>query len=1082
MILVSTLLRLSAATVIFAAIFAAHSDSPVGSANPAVDPRLYSSLTWRNLGPFRAGRVAAVTGAIGQPGVFYAGLPAGGVWKTTSAGETWYPIFDAIHDVSSIGAIEVAPSDPNVVYVGTGDMITGGAINEGNGVYKSTDAGRTWRHIGLEATKQIPSMLVDVHNPNVVLVAAQGDVHVKSETRGVYRSTDGGATWTRTLFVDDSTGAEKIARASDVPDVIFATTVRHYSAPPPLIAPNVATRPPAAPDTGPTQTLVFKSTDAGVTWKEITSSGLPRLNGRTSIAVAMRTNAQRVFLVSNSGLYRSDDGGTTWRTMDAEDTRIRNGQGGYNCGVYVDPSNPDVVITISTSSYISRDGGKTFTGFKGAPGGDDPQQLWIDPTNAQRMLMGLDQGAVVTLDGGATWTSYYNQSTEQIYHISVDNSYPYYIYGTQQDAGAIRTRTRGNLGAVTPLDWDPVSGWEWGTIIADPLNPNKVYASGSGIVRISYPSEQWINVSPAADPGMKLRTAFSQPIIFAPWNQHMMIAGFQQLMATTDGGVHWSPLSPDLGVRPDAPTGPSTPGGATPTGGAIESISPSTVAAGTIWVGTNNGMIKVTHDAGKSWDDVSIQGLPNASRAEVLAVDASHSDPATAYAAVDLHRVGDYTPYLFRTHDSGKTWARIVSGLPTNQPSGSFARVIRNDTKKAGLLFAGTESGMYVSFDDGDHWQSLIENLPNSSYRDIALKDNDLIVATYGRGMWIIDDYSVLRQLTPSLAKETAHLFKPGDPVRNRRNVGADTPFPPEVPHALNPKDGVIIDYWLTHAPARGITLDILDASGSIVRHKSSVAQPPVTEAARPPHPNFWVAPPEQLPSHVGENRTSWDLRYDAPPAFTHSFEINANPGLTPASPEGPVALPGVYTLRLNVEGRAYSQTVTVKPDPRSPASAAELSAQHDLLMKMFDGIKLSYEGHRAAVALQAALKRVVPAGAQPELPDIASRLTSFSARLDTVVGLDAARGRGRAGQPAPNFRAINGALVSQLTAQDLGDMAPTPATLAAFARTCGELTGVVTAWQTLRTSELNALNAILKAHARSLISVPASALKPPAC
>ncbi len=1074
--------RLSAVLVVLAGTFAARPASPPADSATTVDPQLYSGLTWRNLGPFRGGRIAAVTGAIGQPGVFYAGLPAGGVWKTTSAGETWYPIFDSIRDVSSVGAIEVAPSDPNVVYVGTGDMVTGGAINEGNGVYKSTDAGHTWRHIGLDGTKQIPSMLVDVRNPNVVLVAAQGDVHVKSGTRGVYRSTDGGATWTRTLFVDDSTGAQKIARANDVPDVIFATTVRHYSAPPPPVAPNVVPRPPAAPDTGKTQTLVFKSTDAGVTWKEITGGGLPRLNGRTSIAVAMRTNAQRVFLVANSGLYRSDDGGATWRTMDPEDTRIRNGQGGYNCGVYVDPSNPDVVITISTSSYISRDGGKTFTGFKGAPGGDDPQQLWIDPTNGQRMLMGLDQGAVVTLDGGATWSSWYNQSTEQIYHVSVDNSYPYYIYGTQQDAGAIRTRSRGNLGAVTPLDWDPVSGWEWGTIVADPLNPSKVFASGSGIVRISYPSEQWINVSPAADPGMKLRTAFSQPIIFAPWDQHMMIAGFQQLMATTDGGVHWSPLSPDMGIRPDAPTGPSTPGGATPTGGAIESISASTVAAGTIWVGTNNGMIKVTHDAGKSWSDASVPGLPNASRAEVLGVDASHSDAATAYTAIDLHRVGDYTPYLFRTHDSGKTWTRITNGLPTNQPSGSFARVIRGDTQKSSLLFAGTESGMYVSFDDGDHWQSLNGNLPNSSYRDIVLKDNDMIVATYGRGMWVIDDYSMLRQLTPSLAKEKAHLFKPGDAVRNRRNVGADTPFPPEVPHALNPVDGVVIDYWLARVPAHDITLDIVDASGALVRHMSSVIELPVAEAARPPHPNFWLAPSQRLPADAGNNRTNWDLRYDAPPAFTHSFEINANPELTPASPEGPVALPGAYTLKLNVDGHIYSQTITVKPDPRSPASAADLQAQHDLLMKMADGLRSSYQGNLAAVALRAALKGVVPGGTQPEFPDVASRLSAFSSQLDTVAGLDAARGRGRAGQPPPNFRAINSALASQITAQDLGDMAPTPVMLAAFARTCGELSSVVAAWQRLRTTGLGELNAVLKAHRRSLISVPVSTLKAPSC
>ncbi|HYR30731.1 MAG TPA: hypothetical protein VEO93_02335, partial [Gemmatimonadales bacterium] len=509
-------LRLPGLSLLFVALGAFLTPAPVA-------PSLYSGLVWRNLGPFRAGRIAAVSGAIGQPGVFYAGLPLGGVWKTTSAGETWFPIMDDVKEVSSVGAVAVAPSDPNVVYVGMGDLVTGGGINEGNGVYKSTDAGKTWQHLGLDDTKQIPSILVDPKDPNLVLLAAQGDVHKKSETRGVFRSTDGGKTWTKTLYVDDTTGMQKLAWADDHPEVMLATSVRHFV----VIPPGPARVPPAGggagggggggggPQTGPSQTKLFKSTDKGLTWHEITGSGLPRLAGRTSVAIAMNTNAQRMFIIGNFGLYRSDDGGTTWRQMDASDKRVANGQGGYNCGVYVDSKNPDVVYTINTSSYKSTDGGNTFTGFKGAPGGDDPQQLWIDPTNGQRMLMGLDQGAVVTLDGGANWTSYYNQSTEQVYHITVDNSYPYWVYASQQDAGAIRTRNRGNLGAVTPLDWNPVSGWEWGTTIADPLNPNIVYASGSGILKITYPSEQWIDVSPNLDPKFYGRTTISQPLAFA---------------------------------------------------------------------------------------------------------------------------------------------------------------------------------------------------------------------------------------------------------------------------------------------------------------------------------------------------------------------------------------------------------------------------------------------------------------------------------------------------------------------------------------------------------------------------------------
>ncbi len=1045
-------------------------------ATPPVDPALYAGLVWRNIGPFRAGRVAAVSGAIGQPGVFYIGLPAAGIWKTTSAGQTWYPVFDGVKEVSSVGAIEVAPSDPNVIYAGTGDLITGGAINEGNGVYRSGDAGRTWRHAGLEATKQIPSMLVDARDPNTVLVAAQGDVHVKSEARGVFRTTDGGATWTRTLFANDSVGVQKLARAADVPAVIFATTVRHYTAP---IVPGRPTAPPVAADAnGYTGTSLYKSTDDGLTWKEISGGGLPPLNGRTSVAVAMQTSAQRVFVIMNTGLYRSDDGGTTWRQMAADDTRIRNGQGGYNCGVYVDPSNPDIVYTISTSSYKSTDGGATFTGFKGAPGGDDPQQLWIDPTNGSRMLMGLDQGAVVSLDAGANWTSYYNQSTEQIYHLAVDNSYPYWVYGTQQDAGAIRTRVRGNLGAITPLDWNPVSGWEWGTILPDPLDPNTVYSSGSGILKITYPSEQWINVSPAVDPAAKLRTTSTQPIVFAPWNRHMLIAGFQQLMATTDSGAHWTQMSPDLTVRADAPPAPSTAGGsAPPPGGAIESISPSTVAAGTIWVGTGNGLVKLTRNSGKTWADVSIAGLPNPPRAEVN-IEASHTDAASAYASIDLHRVGDYTPYLFRTHDYGRTWTKIISDLPTNQPSGSFSRVIRNDTKKAGLLFAGTESGVYVSFDDGDHWQSLMQNLPNTSYRDIVLKDNDLVVATYGRGFWVLDDYSMLRELTPAITNEPAHLFKSGDAVRTRRNVGADTPFSPEFTHAENPADGVVIDYWLARAPASEVTLDVLDAAGAVVRHLTSRVPPPVTEAARPPHPNFWIAAPFALPKEARTNRTHWDLRYDAPPAISHSFEINANPGLTPASPEGPVALPGTYSLKLNVDGRTYTQAATVRSDPRSPATPAALRSQHELQMRLLDAIALSYEARERAGMFRTSLRGVPTSG---DLADVTSSASLLLAQLDTVHGLDGG-GRGRGAATVPSFTGLNGTFVSQLNAQDLGDMAPTIAALAAFTKACVDLKSVLASYERLSTKGLVSFNTVLTGHGKSAIVVDGKPLRVPRC
>lgn len=1076
------LARIVLASTILAPVAAAQSAGPI-------DPQLYSALRWRNIGPFRGGRVAAVTGAIGQPGVFYIGLPAGGVWKTTSAGETWYPIFDDVKDMSSVGSVEVAPSDPNIIFAGTGDIITGGAPNEGNGVYKSTDAGKTWRHMGLDATKQIPTILIDTHDPNIVIVGAQGDVHRKSTDRGVFRSTDGGTTWTRTLFVDDSTGIEKLARAFDVPSIIFAATVAHYTAPPP---PNGIAPPPVAargPATGPTSTKLFKSIDGGVTWKEITGGGLPdRLTGKMFVAVANNTNAQRVFVIGDWGLYRSDDGGATWRQMAVDDSRIRNGQGGYNCGVYVDSNNPDIVYTVNTSSYISTDGGKNFTGFKGAPGGDDPQQMWIDPTNGKRILFGYDQGAIVSLDGGATWSSWYNQSTEQIYHLSTDNSFPYWVYGTQQDAGAICTRARGDLGEVTPLDWSPVPGWEWGTIMPNPLDPNVVFSSGSGVTKIVYPSQQWINISPSLDPNLKLRAGSDGPLRFAPWDQHLLIASFQSLWATTDAGMHWRAISPDLGVRPDTPipTVRSGPGSAAPVGGVIQSLSLSTVAAGTIWAGTNNGLIKVTRNSGKTWEDASIPNLPFAARAEIFSLESSHFDAATAYATVMLYRSGDFAPYIFRTRNYGKSWTKITNGLPTDAP-GSFARVIRSDPKRKGLLFAGTESSIYVSFDDGDHWQSLRNNLPTTSVRDIAIKDNDLIVSTYGRGFWVLDDYSMLRELSPSIASEQAHLFQPGDAFRLRRNIGYDTPFPPEVPHALNPPDGVIFDYWLANTPAGDVTLDVIDKAGAIVRHMTSTALEPVAEAARPPHPNFWVAPPKTLPKSAGSNRSNWDLRYDAPLALTHSFEINANPGQTPPSPEGPLALPGVYSLKLTVSGTTYVRSVTVKSDPRAPATLSGLSAQHDLQMKIVQGLRASFEGHRIAQGLRDALRGAIPAGAAPELSDASARALALAAQIDTVAGLDAGRGRGAGGgttaqTPPPSFRGINGALAQQLETQENADMAPTPGALAAFAQTCKELATVAETWQNLSTTGLAAFNKTLGQHGGVAVLLPSGVVEIPKC
>jgi photosystem II stability/assembly factor-like uncharacterized protein len=1052
-------------------------------------PELLTALVWRNVGPFRGGRISAVSGVIGDPGTFYIGLPAGGVWKTTNAGATWWPIFDGVKDAEVIGAVEVAPSTGNTIYVGTGDLITGGGIAEGNGMYKSTDAGTTWSHIGLERTKQIPSIIVDPRDANVVLVAAQGDVRHKSADRGVFRSANGGTSWTRTLFVDDSTGIQKLAIAFDRPDIVFATTVRHYSAPPP-------SGPPVVPPTGlggggpaggqraqgPTGTSIYKSLDGGVTWKELTGGNLPRINGRTSIAVANGTNAQRVYFTTNNGLFRSDDGGATWKQMDAADTRIRNGQGGYNCGVYIDPKNPDVVYVFNTAAYVSRDGGNTFTGFRGAPGGDDPQQGWIDPTNGKRIILGYDQGAIVSLDGGATWSSWYNQSTEQVYHVSADNSFPYWIYASQQDAGAVRTRARGILGAVTPLDWNPVNGWEWGTILPDPLDPNTVYATGNGVIRISYPSEQWVNVSPAQDASLHLRTNSDAPLLFDPFDPHRLFAGYQYLMSTSDGGAHWTKISPNLAYPASfaIPADTATPKPGEPIPGTIMSIGASPVARGTIWVGINTGLVKLTRDNGRTWSDVSGFAKPG----QVHSVEPSHSNAAEAYVTVDARGWGDYNPYVYRTRDYGKTWTLITNGLATGESNGSYARILREDPKRTGLLFLGTESAMYVSLDDGDSWQSLMLNQPTTSFRDIAFQGNDLIVGTYGRGIFVLDDYAVLRQFNDAVANEDAHLFKPDGAVRVRRNVGADTPFPAEVPHALNPPDGAIIYYSLASRPTGRVTLDVLDSAGTAVRHYSSDPIAPVPEAARPPHPNFWVKVEQPLPTDAGMHRVNWDLRYDAPPAFTHSFEINANPGLTPASPEGALVPPGTYTVRLTVNGKSHSEKVTVTNDPRSPVNLAALKAQDALIRKLNAAERLAWDAFHQADTTRAQLRAMT---ASDSTSAAAKTIREYIAKLDTLGGAAPSPGGGFGGfgfgaaNPRPTLVQLVNRFLNQLGTFENGDVAPTAAMLAAYQSACNDLGKSITTWRALNGVDLSALNAALTAAGRTPLAKAVGG-QPPAC
>jgi photosystem II stability/assembly factor-like uncharacterized protein len=749
--------------------------------NMAAGDDLFAGLRWRNIGPFHGGRIAAVTGAIGQPGVFYIGAPAGGIWKTTSAGVTWFPIFDQFTNVDSVGAIQVAPSDPNIVYAGTGDSVQGSL---GDGMYKSVDAGKTWTHIGLEDTVKINRIVVDPKDPDLVLASTQGDAQHSGQ--GIYRSTDGGKTWTNVLKPENANGTRDLAYAFDMPDVMFATSQGGGG--------GFGGGGGAAAPRGPNGTALFKSTDAGKTWKKVDT--LPPYTGRISVAIAMHTKGRRVYVVGGqlqggSGLYRSDNQGATWQHMAGSDTRVANGQGAFSSGVWVDSQNPDILYTIATTVYRSTDGGNTFSAFKGAPGGEDPHEIWIDPTNGQRMLFGFDQGPAVTLDGGQTWSGYYQIPIAQIYHIATDARYPYWVMGSQQDTGAIMTRSRSDLGQITTIDWYPLQSSEFGTVVPDPLKPTTVYGvgygagQGNGLIKIDLATGQWGNVAPnfGTDSGLYAAGRDFWKRFDTAFDPKALYVGYNCILVTRDGAQTWKAFSPDLtkpkgepmapcGVAPAAAAAPRpgapapTPGAPTPTPtpaapaggrpvppGSISDFSLSTVKRGVVWSGSSTGQIYNTMDGGKTWNNVTnFTDLPP--NANFVTVEAGHSDINTAYVLANIGfgrggaPAGPEQHYIYRTHDAGKTWTRIVNGLPVDERTGSQVHVIREDPKQKGLLFAGTETTVYFSLDDGDHWQSLRLNLPSTSIRDMVFHTgdhmNDLVIGTYGRGFWVLDDMSLV--------------------------------------------------------------------------------------------------------------------------------------------------------------------------------------------------------------------------------------------------------------------------------------------------------------------------------------------------
>jgi photosystem II stability/assembly factor-like uncharacterized protein len=863
------------------------------------DASLYSGLRWRLIGPFRGGRVNAVSGVRGQPNTYYYGSVGGGVWKSNNSGRTWSPVFDS-QSVASIGAIGVSPSNPDVVYVGTGEADMRDSIQFGDGMYKSTDAGKTWQHIGLENTRQIGRVIVDPKNPKIVFVAALGHAYGPSPDRGVYRSRDGGANWQKVLFKNDDVGAIDLAFDPTNSQIVYATlwAVR---------------RPPwfiYAPANGP-GSGIFKSSDGGGTWKEI-DEGIPvEGRGRIGIAVAP-SNRNRVYAIADAkagGLFVSSDGGATW-TKNSTDNRVW-GRGWYFGKVIVDPNNADTVYVSNTSVYRSTDAGKTWTAIKGAPGGDDYHQLWISPEDPKRMIVGSDQGAIVTEDGALTWSSWYNQSTSQLYHVAADNRFPYWLMAAQQDSGAIGVPSRSSHSEISMHDWTGIcAGGESGYTAPDPLHPEILF--GDIVTRCDVMTGASKSVSPERGGATgSFRHAWTQPLVFSQADPHALYFGNQFLYKTTNGGESWTQISQDLtredpGVPANLNEAAAADAPADKRRGVVYTIAPSPLRASVIWIGTDDGYIQLTNDDGKTWQNVTPPAMT--SWTKVVMVEASHFDVKEAYAAAERHQLEDYQPHIYRTRDAGKTWLEITNGLP----AGVYVQTVKEDRYRRGLLFAGTERAVYVSFDDGDHWQSLQLNLPATSMRDFAIHGDDLIVATHGRGIWVLDDISALRQISDEVSNADAFLFRPAAAYNMPQGSENGTPLPRDEALAENPPFGATIDYYLKATPAGPVTLEIVDPSGETLRRYSSDEKPTAINPDLLNIPVSWVPAPKILSAEAGMHRWIWDLRSTPPPTRGGG---GAGGGFGRGAS---LALPGHYTVRLIVNGRTYTQPLIVKMDPRA--------------------------------------------------------------------------------------------------------------------------------------------------------------------
>ncbi|MCE2844514.1 MAG: hypothetical protein LW604_04730 [Sediminibacterium sp.] len=888
-----------------------------------MDQSLFGGLKYRNIGPHRAGRTVGISGVVSQPNVFYIGVNNGGVWKTTDYGHTWNPIFDA-QKTGSVGDVMVAPSNPNVIYVGSGEGIQRPDLSIGDGLYKSTDAGKTWMHLGLNDAQQIGGLSVDPVNENRIFVAALGHPYGPNKERGVYRSLDGGKTLEQVLYIDENTGAVQVMIDPNHPNIVFATMWAARQGP----WENGAWNGEASG--------LYKSTDGGTTWKKI-EKGFPTTKqdglGRIGFTIA-QSNSTRMYATVDAdkkgGIYRSDDAGESWYLL-TEDPRFW-GRGSDFAEVKTDPTNEDIVYSANVVLWKSTDGGRQWTGIKGAPGGDDYHRIWINPSNPKIIAIGVDQGGIITVNGGETYSSWYNQATAQFYHVSTDNAFPYNVYGGQQESGSVGIASRSNDGNITFREWHPVGVEEYGYVAADPLDPNIIY--GGKITKFDKRTGQVQNISPEPVRSGNVRFIRTAPVLFSPVDKKTLFFSGNIIFKTTNGGDSWETISPDLSR--EAWDIPASVGIYTSKDmltmkrrGVVYTLAPSYKNINTLWAGTDDGLIHITRDGGKNWKNITPPEITSWSK--VSLIDASRFDDNTAYVAVNRIRCDDQTPHIYKTTDGGATWKKIITGLP-NEP----INAVREDAVRKGLLFAGSENAVYVSFDAGEHWQSLQLNMPSTSIRDLVIKDDDLVIGTHGRSFWILDNISSLRQLNASTKNQVA-LFKPQVATRVRWNMNTDTPLPPEEPAGENPPDGAMIEYYLPNATNDIVQIDILNQQKEVIRtFKSNDTLYKIPDVNIP---LYWIRPQKIVSNQSGMHRLLWDMKY-TPLNLPVSYPMTAVKNNTAPDATAPWVLPGTYTVRMTIGSKTLEQPLEIKMDPRVKTALIDLQRQHQLSKACYEARK----------------------------------------------------------------------------------------------------------------------------------------------